>query len=54
MRRRQSYAEKPPEAPPVNVIPAPPNLERGMCPKCRKIIGRGLHFHVKACNGNLH
>lgn len=24
---------------------------KGVCPKCQKIIGRGLHFHIKACVG---
>lgn len=27
-------------------------LPKGTCPKCREHIGRGLHFHVKACDGS--
>lgn len=23
---------------------------KGVCPKCGKHVGKGLHFHVKACN----
>lgn len=31
--------------------PEPKTIEKGACPKCGKHIGRGLHFHVKACEG---
>jgi len=27
-------------------------LEKGCCKHCRKKIGRGLHFHEKACGGD--
>lgn len=26
-------------------------VEKGTCPKCGKHIGKGIHFHVKACDG---
>ena len=25
---------------------------KGVCPKCNKHIGRGVHFHAKKCRGN--
>jgi len=25
--------------------------KRGVCPKCERHIGRGVHFHVRACKG---
>lgn len=28
-----------------------PEAPKGTCPKCGKHIGRGLHFHVKSCEG---
>lgn len=27
-------------------------IEKGHCPKCGRHIGRGLHFHQKACDGS--
>lgn len=33
------------------VAAANPGLPKGTCPKCREYIGRGVHFHAKACNG---
>lgn len=26
--------------------------EKGVCPKCQRHVGRGLHIHMKACNGH--
>ena len=26
-------------------------VKKGHCPKCGKYIGRGVHFHAKACHG---
>jgi hypothetical protein len=37
--------DRTPEAAPAPAIDPP----KGTCPKCGKHIGRGLHFHVKAC-----
>ena len=56
MRRRQKYAainrlDTPRVVEPLSVAPA--ELPKGACPKCHKIIGRGLYFHVKACNGDI-
>ena len=52
MRRRQIYAERAGETPPVAVFnPAPVALPRGCCRKCGKYIGRGVRFHEKACRG---
>jgi hypothetical protein len=34
----------------AGAVKAAPAL-KGVCPKCGKHIGRGLHFHVKACVG---
>lgn len=31
---------------------SPVSVPKGHCPKCGKHIGRGLHFHVKACSGD--
>lgn len=39
--------EKPKKADAVKAAP----VLKGVCPKCQKLIGRGLHFHVKACVG---
>lgn len=52
MRRRQKYAElqKPDDRETTQVLSEP---IKGQCPKCLKIIGRGLHFHEKACRGNV-
>lgn len=30
---------------------AEPEKPKGVCSKCGKYIGRGLHFHEKACKG---
>lgn len=30
---------------------AAPVVPKGTCPKCGEHIGKGIHFHVKACNG---
>lgn len=37
---------------PVFLRPEAKKTKPGHCPKCDKYIGRGLHFHVKHCNGN--
>lgn len=55
MRRRQIYAAQSAATnaqvpPPVEVRAPEPVRKIGECPKCHKIIGRGLHFHMKACN----
>jgi len=34
--------------PPETPVPAVP---KGVCPVCRKHIGRGVHFHAKRCKG---
>lgn len=26
--------------------------DKGSCPKCGRYIGKGIHFHVKACDGH--
>ena len=26
--------------------------EKGACPKCGRHIGKGVHLHVKACDGH--
>lgn len=26
-------------------------VPKGTCPKCGEHIGKGIHFHMKACNG---
>lgn len=26
--------------------------DKGTCPKCGRTIGKGGHFHVKACDGH--
>jgi hypothetical protein len=26
--------------------------DKGTCPKCGKHVGKGVHFHVKGCNGH--
>lgn len=31
----------------------PMALPKGSCPKCGKHVGKGLHFHVMACDGGL-
>ena len=31
---------------------AQPVEAKGCCPKCGKHIGKGIHFHVKACDGH--
>lgn len=28
-----------------------PSVPKGHCPKCGKHIGKGLHFHRRACKG---
>ncbi|MEK1929492.1 MAG: hypothetical protein AAAC47_06820 [Pararhizobium sp.] len=32
--------------------PAVAKTDKGTCPKCGKHIGKGAHFHIKACNGH--
>lgn len=32
--------------------PALKTDEKGTCPKCGRHIGKGIHFHVKACDGH--
>lgn len=29
-----------------------PQEQKGVCQKCGRHIGRGLHFHTKACKGD--
>lgn len=36
--------------PPKKAEPKP--IDKGTCPKCGKHIGKGAHFHIKACDGN--
>jgi len=47
MRRRQRFAQKS-DTTPVEVVQEKP-VPKGMCPKCKKRIGKGIAFHVKAC-----
>lgn len=42
--------EKPAKAGGAKIPPVP--VAKGECPKCGKYIGRGVHFHLKACNGD--
>ena len=30
---------------------SPPSSHSSSCPKCGKTLGRGAHFHIKACKG---
>jgi hypothetical protein len=30
----------------------PEEVAKGVCPKCRRHIGKGMHFHIRACDGN--
>ena len=46
MRRRDAYKVAPM---PDEKTEKPTEVPRGTCPKCLKHIGRGLNFHVKAC-----
>ena len=32
--------------------PAASLLLKGTCPKCGKHVGKGVHFHMKACDGD--
>ncbi len=39
----------------ISFDPPKPELkadDKGACPKCGKHIGKGVHFHVKVCNGH--
>lgn len=55
MRRRQIYAQEKHNAmvqafaEAFGLVAVP----KGTCPKCKKHIGRGIGFHIKACNGDL-
>ena len=65
MRRRQIYALQKQNLtkhyiggpivvaePDTEPLPPPPVPERrGWCPKCKTYIGRGVFYHVRACNG---
>lgn len=55
-RRRPMFAllakQKTEPAPEPVFLRPEPERKVGHCPKCDKYIGRGLHFHVKHCNGN--
>jgi hypothetical protein len=31
---------------------APKTEDKGVCPKCGRHIGKGIHFHMKACDGH--
>jgi len=31
--------------------PEPSSKGPGTCPKCHQYIGRGMHFHIRACKG---
>jgi hypothetical protein len=46
MRRRNTHQVK--EEPSKE---APKVVNKGACPKCGRVIGRGVNFHVKACKG---
>lgn len=37
--------------PPKAKEPAPA-LDKGTCPKCGKHVGKGVHFHVRSCDGD--
>jgi hypothetical protein len=46
MRRRDAYRiGKEPSKEPEKVV------KPGECPKCGRVIGRGIAFHIKACKG---
>jgi len=53
MRRRNMHHEENSKPAPVTAISEAfqkaEEKKRGQCPKCGKIIGRGVHFHAKAC-----
>lgn len=56
MRRRQMYAQRSPDNAMVQAFAEAFGLvavPKGACPKCKKHIGRGIQFHIKACNGDL-
>ncbi len=31
---------------------APQEADKGTCPKCGKHVGKGVHFHVRFCDGD--
>lgn len=37
----------------AGAVKAAPALPRKECPKCGKPLGKGGHFHVKACKGEM-
>lgn len=37
--------------PPKVKEPAPVG-DKGTCPKCGKHVGKGVHFHVRSCDGD--
>ena len=61
MRRRQIFAERShagisdpivveaiPDAPEAAIVPPP---DPHACPKCGKVVRRGMYFHKKYCKG---
>jgi hypothetical protein len=38
------------DPPKTGAVKAAPVL-KGVCPKCGRKLGRGGHFHIKACHG---
>ncbi|MDK4703895.1 hypothetical protein PH562_16715 [Rhizobium sp. CNPSo 4062] len=44
------FEDKKKEAPVAAAEPA--ETPKGSCPKCGKHIGKGLHMHMKGCNGH--
>lgn len=40
--------DEPKKAAPI----APTKPEKGVCHKCGKRVGKGVHFHVMSCDGN--
>ena len=52
-RRRQIFGQQTlAEKPMDEVRPSNKPVQKGCCPKCGKHIGRGVAFHVKACDGD--
>ena len=37
----------------VEVLPRGQVTPKGVCPYCQKHIGKGIHFHKKACAKNV-
>ncbi len=40
-----------PEEEPLYIVELEEPAQKGVCPKCNKHIGRGVHFHAKKCRG---